>query len=85
MLLPLNPLLASRISAVPLLCSASAEFRNGLVETDFVEVFDVLLELDEELDADDDEDAELDVLFGVGAGVVAVKKLFPAPKPILGA
>jgi hypothetical protein len=89
-LLPLKPLLASRISAVALLCSASAEFRNGFVEADFVEVVEALVELpvldvEEELDDEDEPDDVLDELADFGGGTVAMKKLFPAPNPILGA
>jgi hypothetical protein len=89
MLVPLRPLAASRTSAVPLLCSASAEFRNGFVEADFVEVLAALellaLDVEEELDEEDEPDDELEELVDVGVGAVGVKKLFPAPNPMLGA
>ena len=86
-LLPLRPLLASRISAVALLCSASAEFCNGFLEVDFAEVVEPLAELpvldvEEELDDEDEPDDEL---ADVGVGAVGVKRLFPAPNPTLGA
>ncbi len=89
MLLPLRPLLASRISAVPLLCSASAEFRKGFVGVDFAEFVEALaelpvLEVEEERD-DEDEDEPDDELADVGVGAVGVKRVFPAPNPILGA
>jgi hypothetical protein len=83
------PLLASRISAVLLLCSASAEFLKSVVEAACAELVEVLAELlvldgEEELD-DEDEPDELDALLDVGVGAVGVKKLLPAPNPILGA
>jgi hypothetical protein len=87
MLLPLKPLLASRISAVALLCSASAEFRKGF-EVVVFEVVDALLELvvldvDEELDDEDELDDALEELPDVDCGLVGWKKLLPAPNPIL--
>ncbi len=90
MLEPLRPLLASRISAVPLLCSASAELRNGFVEVDFAEVVEPLAELlvldvEVELDEEDEPDDELDELADVDVGAVGVKRVLPAPNPILGA
>jgi hypothetical protein len=90
-LLPLRPLLASRISAVPLLCSASAEFRNGFVGAEFfaedVEPLAELLVLAVELELDDEDepDGEFDELADVGVGAVGVKRVLPAPNPILGA
>ncbi len=89
MLLPLRPLLASRISAVPLLCRASAEFLKGFVEADLVEVVDALfeppvLDVDDELDEDEPDD-ELEALLDVDCGAVGWKRLWPAPNPILGA
>ena len=89
-LLPLKPLLASSISAVPVLCSASAEFRRSVAEAvAALVVADELVELvdpvPEELDVEEelDEDELLDVEAGVGA--VGWKKLLAAPNPIFGA
>ena len=89
-LLPLKPLLASSISAVPVLCSASAEFRRSVAEAvAALVVVDELVELvdpvPEELDVADELDEEVsDELLDVEAGVGAVgwKKLLPAPNPI---
>jgi hypothetical protein len=93
--LPLNPLPAKSISAVPELCRASAEFirrlapldevlvdEAGLLEDDVAEPVDELAELPvpDVLEVED-ELGELDVV----VGAVAVKKLFPAPNPTLGA
>jgi hypothetical protein len=82
MLVPLKPLLASRISAVPALCKASAEFRNGL-EVVVFEVVDVLVELFllevEEGELDDELEEPVEVDFGA----VGWKKSLPAPNPIL--
>ena len=79
MLVPLKPLLASRISAVALLCSASAEFRKGF-EVVVFEVVEAPLEL-LVLDVDDEELD--DELLDVDCGLVGWKKLLPAPNPIL--
>ena len=75
---------------MPLLCSANAEFRSGFVEADFVEVAEelvlLLLDVEEELDEEElDDDDEPEELVDVGVGFVGVKRLFPAPNPILGA
>jgi hypothetical protein len=84
-------LLASRISAVALLCRASAEFLKGFVDADIVvDVVDGLVELlvldvEEELDDEDEPDDELEELLDVGVGAVGWKKLLPALNPILGA
>jgi hypothetical protein len=104
--LPLNPLLARRVSAVPEVCRASAEFSSRLaaldevpldeadvLEDEVVEPVDELVELpvpdvlevdEEEPDADEPDDVLAEPP-DVVVGVVAVKKLFPAPNPTLGA
>ena len=81
MLVPLKPLLASRISAVPALCRASAEFRKGFDVLAF-EVVDVLV-FDVEEELEDELDDELEELLDVDCGAVGGKKLLPAPNPIL--
>lgn len=91
-MLPLMPLLDSSVSAVLLVCRASAELSKKLVlellaavlVDDFDVLEDVLADEFEEL-AEPPVPAELDALDELGAGAVGWKKVWPVANPTFAA